>query len=97
MFFKKNMAPSHSNSELFLYSPNIFKVEYIHNGDGQHPFMNKFKPCALTSFTTTYGQANSYMTYDNASLTQYNINMTFSEIEVIYQEDQTDGTEDMGY
>ena len=96
-FFKKNMAPSHSNSELFLYSPNIFKVEYIHNGDGQHPFMNKFKPCALTSFTTTYGQPNSYMTYDNASLTQYNISMTFSEIEVIYQEDQTDGTEDMGY
>ena len=96
-FFKKNMAPSHSNSELFLYSPNIFKVEYIHNGDGQHPFMNKFKPCALTTFTTTYGQPNSYMTYDNASLTQYNISMTFSEIEVIYQEDQTDGTEDMGY
>ena len=47
-FFKKNMAPATSNSSVFLYTPNIFTLEYIFGEtDGEHPFLPKFKPVAL--------------------------------------------------
>ena len=53
-----------------------------------HPFLNKFKPCALTNFSVNYTPAGSYMTYrDGGSMTQYQLSFTFSEIEPIYQND----------
>lgn len=86
--FKMNSAVQRSKSHAFLLTPNIFKLEYIYNGSGQHPFLNKFKPCALTNFSVNYTPDGSYMTYrDGGSLTSYNISMSFSELEPIYQDD----------
>lgn len=69
-----------------------FKIE-VENGRQKenpkmHPFLNKFKPCALTNFSVNYTPAGSYMTYrDGGSMTQYQLSFTFSEIEPIYQND----------
>ena len=89
--FKMNMAVQRSDSNLFLRTPNIFKLKYI-SGDGsdatqQHPFLNKFKPCAMTSFNVNYTPDGSYMTFENKSLTAYDMSLSFSELEPIYQDD----------
>ena len=97
-FFKKNMAPSVGNQGVFLYTPNIFKLKYIHNSNGaQHPYLNKIKPCALVNFQVNYTPDNTYMTYENGSLTSYNISLTFSEIQPIYQADIDESSDDMSY
>jgi len=88
---KKDMAPVKEDPALFLKPPCLWKLEYLYNGDGQHPFMNKFKPCALTSFNVDYTPGGSYMTYDGGSMTAYNIQMSFNEIEPVYRGDYEDG------
>ena len=87
-FFKENMAPQKSGNSLFLYTPNIFKLQYTYNGGGQHPFMNQFKPCALRNFSVNYTPAGTYNTYEGGSMTQYRMTMQFGELEPIYQDDQ---------
>ena len=99
-FFKKNMAAQRSTSNLFLLSPNIFKLKYISGfGKKQNPYMNKIKPCALSAFNVNYTPDGSYMTYNdpnNPSMTSYDIGLSFSEIEPIYA-DEIKNTDDMSY
>ena len=97
--FKRNMAPQRSSSGLFLKTPRIFRLEYIYNDtDRQHPFLNKFKPCAMTNFSVNYTPDGSYMTYgDNGSLTSYAVTMTFGELEPIYADEIDEAWRDMGY
>ncbi len=101
--FKKNMAVKKSSSKLFLETPNIFQLEYIYNSDGpnggqQHPYLNKFKMMAMTSFNVNYTPDGTYMTYGrDGSLTAYDINMAFGELEPIYADDYDDQFTDMGF
>jgi hypothetical protein len=95
-FFKKSMAPEISPERIFLYTPDIFELQYIHNKGGGHPYLNRFKPCALTNFSANYTPGNSYMTYKDGSMTQYQVTMTFSELEPIYQHEH-DGVGGTGY
>ena len=88
--FKANMAVQRSKSNLFLKSPNVFQLEYVANGSQPHPYLNKFKLCALTSFNVNYTPDGSYMTYQDGSLTAYDMSMSFSELEPIYQDDYDD-------
>ena len=96
-FFKKNMAPQRVASKLFLKTPNVFKLKYIFKGGRQHPFLNKIKMCALTQFNVTYAPDGSYMTYDDGSMTAYNVNMSFGELNPIYESDYDDDSNDMGF
>ena len=86
--FKRNMAVSRSESNLFLRSPRIFKLQYVFKGGkSDHPYLNKFKPCALTNFAVNYTPDGSYSTFDQTgSMTQFNLDMTFSEVMPIYSE-----------
>ena len=86
--FKQGMAPKTKNSELFLFTPDVYKVIYCYNGSPDHPFMNRIKPCALTNFKVNYTPDNAYMTYENGSMTRYNLTMSFTELEPVYQKDQ---------
>ena len=94
--FKKNMAVQRSSSNLFLLTPNIFTVEYIYNAKGenagqQHPYLNIFKPMAMTNLNVNYTPDGTYMTYnETGSLTSYDLQMSFGEIEPIYA-DEYDG------
>ena len=96
---KRNMTPQRSSEALFLKSPRIFELEYIFGDDNrEHPFLNKFKPCACTSFTVNYTPDGSYMTYrDEPSMTSYQISMSFGEIEPIYADEYKDNAETMGF
>lgn len=99
--FKKYAAPIRSTSNLFLQTPHIFRINYIYNSSGQsqyqHPYLNKIKPCALTSFNVNYTPEGSYMTYDGGSLPSYEIAMSFGELQPIYANDYDENSNDMGF
>ena len=88
--FKRNMAVQRSATEMFLKTPNIFTIKYIHNGGEDHPFMNRMKPCMLSGFNVNYTPDNSYMTYQDGGMTGYDVTMTFQEIVPIYADEQQD-------
>jgi hypothetical protein len=88
-FFKQGMAPIRSKSNLFLKSPHTFQLKYKFRGEGgrEHPYLNKFKECALQSFGVQYTPSGNYSTYDDGVMTQYQVTMTFTELEPIFNDD----------
>jgi hypothetical protein len=97
-WFKYNAAPSKSGTNgIFLYTPNVFKLKFIFNNGGQHPYLHKFKPCFLKNIAVDYTPNNHYMTYPDGSMTSYVLRLDFGELEPIYQDDNEDSTQDMGY
>lgn len=99
-FFKQGMSPKRSSSSLFLMSPNVFKIEY-RKGSQNHSWINKIKECALKSFTVNYTPAGNYATYEDGSMTSYELSMIFGELDPIYDDDYTkldsDADTNMGY
>jgi len=93
-FFKQGMAPIRSKSRLFLKSPHTFRLAYKRNGSessgfgvNDHPYLNKFKECAMGSFGVNYTPNGAYSTYDDGVMTAYQINMNFREMNPIYNDD----------
>jgi hypothetical protein len=93
------MAAQRSKTGLFLRSPRLFELKYIFKQGTQHPYLNKFKPCAMTNFAVNYTPDGSYATFETGSLTAYDLNMSFSEIMPIYSNDNeyTENPQDMGF
>ena len=87
--FKRNMAVQRNSGELFLLTPNIFKIKYLHKG-GDHPFMNRLMPCACKSFNVTYTPDNNYMTYADGSMTGYDVDFVMAEIAPIFADHQAE-------
>ena len=87
-FFKQGMAPIRSTSNLFLKSPHTFKIRYLHN-DKDHPFLNKFKICALKSLTVNYTPDGNYATFRDGKMVSYELNMSFQELDPIFNDDYT--------
>ena len=97
-FFKKNMAAKREASgALFLKSPNVFRLEYIFKGGNQHPFLNKIKLCALETIDVEYTPDGNYATYDDGSMTAYQVGLGFKELNPIFDTDYNDSDNDMGY
>ena len=96
-FFKEKSAVRRANTKAFLMQPNAWKIEYIHNG-GLHQSLNRIKMCAMQSVTTNYTPAGSYSTYNDAeaTMTQYSVALTLTEIVPIYQDDY-EGSHGIGY
>ena len=98
--FKKNMAVQRSDSNLFLLTPRVFTVEYIYNAKGEnagglHPYLNVFKPMAMTNLNVNYTPDGTYMTYNQGgSLTAYDLQMSFGELEPIYADEFNDSNDD---
>ena len=105
--FKMFSAPQiDETGAIFLRTPKIFQLDYIYNGDGgdvanaaTHPYLNKIKPCALTSVNVNYTPGGKYMTYaDGGSMVQTTMTLSFNELEPIYQSDYTgDNDHPAGY
>ena len=85
-FFKQGMSPIRSTSNLFLKSPHTFKIRYLHN-DKDHPFLNKFKICALKSLTVNYTPDGNYATFRDGKMVSYELNMSFQELDPIFNDD----------
>lgn len=94
-FFKQGMKPIRTKSNLFLKTPHIFGIQYLHEKK-PHKFLNNFRQCALTSFNTDYTSHGQYATFSDGKMVSYVITMGFSELNPIYNDDYTelDGNQD---
>ena len=71
---------------IFLKSPDVFQLKYLKDGK-DHPFLNKFKICALTGMQVNYTNAGTYTSYSDGTPVNIRMNLTFKEINPIYHED----------
>ena len=89
--FKKNMTPQ-AEGTFYLKTPNIFELSYM-KGANPHPFLHKFKQCALTDMSVNYTGEGTYATYggpdDKGGGTPVSMVMDlgFKELEPIYSTD----------
>tara|TARA_Y100000004_G_scaffold159473_1_gene186371 strand:- start:14 stop:1375 length:1362 start_codon:yes stop_codon:yes gene_type:complete len=90
-FFKQGMSVKRSASSLFVVTPNLFRIRYLTGDRSDHPSIGRIKDCALTSINTQYTPDGTYMTFDDEekTMTSYQINMTFQELEPLTEEDYT--------
>lgn len=95
-FFKQGMSPIRTESNLFLKSPHTFQLEYLHKKT-RHPFLNKFKECALTSFSVDYTPEGQYATFSDGAMVSYQIRMQFQELEPVFNDEYTQGAGSTGY
>jgi hypothetical protein len=89
--FKQSMAVKRSATSLLLKSPHTFAIGYL-TSNQEHPYLNKFKECALISCNVDYTPEGTYMTYmsaspDGRSMVSYNLSLTFQELEPIFDDD----------
>ena len=96
-FFKQGMSVKKSPTSLFLVSPNMFNIQYLTDGGMQHPSIGRIKECALASINTQYTPDGTYMTFDDEkrTMTSYQIDMTFIELEPLTETDYLNADHDV--
>lgn len=96
-FFKQGMAPRKLNAtdgagagSVFLGTPNVFKLEYK-SGNKAIKGLNRFKICALTSFSVNYTPDSQWAAYDDDKApgqpVSVTMGMSFTEIEPVFESD----------
>ena len=80
---------------IFLKSPDLFQLDYLKDGKN-HPFLNRFKLCALTGMSVNYTNAGTYASYNDGTPVNIRMNVTFKEINPIYHEDYLQATSGAG-
>ena len=89
---KTSMAPKRGdnafgmNGGIFLNPPDLFLIRYLSNGK-DHPFLNAFKPCALTNMSVNYTGAGTYATYGDSTPVNIKVSLMFKETNPVYAED----------
>ena len=100
-FFKQYSRPGTSGKQLFLTTPNVFTIEYkVPGNNGIHKSIGQPKgACALTSVGVNYVPDGSYMTFNDEArtMTSYDLTLSFSELEPIYQSDYIQEADHIGY
>jgi hypothetical protein len=92
-FFKQGMSVKRASTGVFLKTPNTFKLQYKQkNQDAK--FLPQIKECALQNFSVNYTPAQNYSTFNNNSMTAYELTMSFKELIPIYDDDYTKLDED---
>tara|TARA_R100000008_G_scaffold83289_1_gene68530 strand:- start:56 stop:1063 length:1008 start_codon:yes stop_codon:yes gene_type:complete len=94
--FKKNMAPKTGDSAAFLETPNVFELTY-RKGSSTHPFLHKFKQCFLENIGVNYTAEGTYATYGDGTPTSMVMDLSFKELEPIYDIDYDDDGKGVGY
>lgn len=97
---KQNMTASKGSAEsngggFFVKSPNVFLLSYM-SGGKIHPFLNKFKPCALLNMGVNYTASGQYATYSDATPVHLQLSLSFQELSVVYAEDYNEGEGTIG-
>jgi len=75
-----------SNVGLFISAPSVYQLTYK-SGPRKHPFLNTFKPCALTDVSVNYTASGTYATYDDGSPVHMQLSLSFKELNPVYAED----------
>jgi hypothetical protein len=97
---KKNMTPQADG--IFLQTPNIFELTYK-KGPNDHPFLHKFKQCALTDMSVNYTGEGVYATYGGSDKdgggtpVSMVMDLGFKELEPIYSDDYEDSDTSVGF
>ena len=84
-----SFLPNKSSSLDYVEVKNIFrrvKLRY-RSGRTDHPFLNKFKQCFLSDMQVTYTGEGVYATYDDKTPVSIVLDLSFKEIEPIYDVD----------
>ena len=94
-FFKQGMSAKKITGKagqgaIFLGTPNVFKLEY-RSGTKSIDGVNKFKTCALTSFSCNYTPEGIWAAYDAGQPVSTVFSMSFTELEPIYDTDYQEG------
>ena len=89
--FKENMSPQKGKETggaagLFVKAPNVFRLRYMSGGQ-PHPYLNKFKICALLGMNVDYTGSGTYATYQNATPVHMKMTLAFQELTPIFAED----------
>ena len=107
-FFKQGMAAKKQNktsgnqeygtagaASYFLGTPNVFQLQYKTTGGNPIKGVNRIKTCALVGFSMNYTADGTWAAYDDGQPVSVIMNMSFKELEPIYdtdyQEDIFDG------
>ena len=98
-FFKQGMAPIRTKANLFLKSPNTFKVTYLHRGESgkEHFGLNKFKECALLGLNVDYTPNANYATFTDGTMVAYRLTMRFQELEPVFNDDYQNEQNSIGF
>ena len=91
---KVGNAPAAGSSSYFLGSPNVFKLSYRTANDKPIPGLNRFKPCALTSFAVNYSPEGQWAAFDEGQPVSVTIGMEFTELEPVYENDYQENITD---
>ena len=87
--FKKGMSPKTGQTRAFIKTPNIFELRY-RQGRTEHRFLNKFKQCFLQDISVNYTGEGNYATYGDGTPISMIMDLTFKELEPIYDIDNDD-------
>lgn len=97
---KKSMTAKSSSTTnslgIFIDAPDVFQLSY-RRGKSPHPFLNKFKPMALTNMQLNYTASNTYATYADGTPIHIQMSLTFTELNPIYSEDYNDDGIGVGF
>jgi len=100
-FFKQNMAVKRTSINVFLKSPNVFRIQYKSStANGLHPSINRIKECALQNLSVDYTPAGTYSTFNDSksTMTAYSMTMTFTELEPVFADEYTNvPTDEIGF
>ena len=83
---KRNMSPYTNEQQTFLESPNVFELAY-RKGNGRHPFLHRFKQCALSDISVNYTGENVYATYGDGTPISMIMTLAFTELAPILRAD----------
>lgn len=91
-FFKqgmavKKMSGKSGQASFFLGTPNVFKLEFRTGKTNEIAGVNKFKTCALVSFSCNYTPDGLWAAYEKGQPVSTTMQMTFNELEPIYDTD----------
>jgi hypothetical protein len=97
--FKQAMSVKRATSSFLLQTPHTFAISYVFK-NRDHPYLNRFKECALTSCSVNYTPEGNYMSFDDPnhpSMVSYQVDLQFQELEPVFDDDYGNGYENIGY
>jgi hypothetical protein len=94
--FKQAMSVKRSKNSLLLRAPHTFAISYL-SKNKDHPYLNKFKECALTDCAVNYTPDGTYMTYEDSSMTAYELSLTFQELEPLFDDEYGSDNDNIGF
>lgn len=96
--FKQSMAVQRTTTNLFLQSPNLYRLSFVdgrrntnanEGNDNPHKYLPRIKECALLSFNVNYTPDGTYATHWDSSMVSYELSFEFQELEPIFNDDYT--------